>query len=310
MFPLRFLPWKQTFTRQVGKAGFLFWQWLGWKARRLHWGAWQLRTRCLSISLFFDPLAEINILYLGKRKALDLEGMPMSGRALWWPTMTMTTMPTTVIPVTLSGKSSALHSWPRLVSTLIMLLAPLTPTSTLIRSHSPSLSTLPPSPSPHLSSFFCCCWRAHLRSRSFHYLTLCRALVAWRWGLFLTEREIVCLLYFWCRLECIWVYVCVYTHTHAHYTRSTWCEPGVGTGNLEGPKNPDGLNLVIYVIVYLYKVHMFTCMLKGGMGSKRAAFIFDHIFLPKKQSKRCERKKTENSNRNRIRNAQIINQEY
>jgi len=35
-------------------------------------------------------------------------------------------------------------------------------------SHSPSLSSLPPLPSPRLSSFFCCCWGAHLRSRSFH----------------------------------------------------------------------------------------------------------------------------------------------
>jgi len=31
-----------------------------------------------------------------------------------------------------------------------------------------SLSTLPPVPSPRLSSSFCCCWGAHLRSRSLH----------------------------------------------------------------------------------------------------------------------------------------------
>jgi len=37
------------------------------------------------------------------------------------------------------------------------------------RLHSTSLSTLPPAPSPRLSSSFCCCWGAHLRSRIFHY---------------------------------------------------------------------------------------------------------------------------------------------
>ena len=37
------------------------------------------------------------------------------------------------------------------------------------RLHSTSLSTLPPPPSPRLSSSFCCCWGAYLRSRSFHY---------------------------------------------------------------------------------------------------------------------------------------------
>jgi len=32
--------------------------------------------------------------------------------------------------------------------------------------------------------------------------------------------------------------------------------PGVGTRHLEGPKNPDGLNLGKCVFVYVYKVHM------------------------------------------------------
>jgi len=32
--------------------------------------------------------------------------------------------------------------------------------------------------------------------------------------------------------------------------------PGVGMRHLEGPKNPDGLNLGTYVFVYVYKVHM------------------------------------------------------
>ena len=32
--------------------------------------------------------------------------------------------------------------------------------------------------------------------------------------------------------------------------------PGVGMKQLEGWKNPDGLNLGIYVFVYAYKVHI------------------------------------------------------
>jgi len=33
----------------------------------------------------------------------------------------------------------------------------------------PACTPLLSPPSPHLSSSFCCCWEAHLRSRSFHY---------------------------------------------------------------------------------------------------------------------------------------------
>jgi len=45
--------------------------------------------------------------------------------------------------------------------------------------------------------------------------------------------------------------------------------PGVGPGmrHLEGPKNPDGLNLGIHVFVYVYKVHMCMYMLGVGMRS-------------------------------------------
>jgi len=54
--------------------------------------------------------------------------------------------------------------------------------------------------------------------------------------------------------------ICVYTHTHTH-TAQMGCSvvsPGVGMRHLEGPKNPDGLNLFIHTFVYVYKVHM--CM--------------------------------------------------
>jgi len=85
---------------------------------------------------------------------------------------------------------------------------------------------------------------------------------------FLTEGEIgvlpVSSLFQVCRgLECMCVYVCAcYTHTHtltAHGVLDT--SPGlwVGTMHLEGPKNPNGLNLGIFVFVLyasVYKVHI------------------------------------------------------
>jgi len=41
--------------------------------------------------------------------------------------------------------------------------------------------------------------------------------------------------------------MCVYTHTHTHNAQVGYSvvSPGVGTRHLEGPKNPDGLNLGI-----------------------------------------------------------------
>jgi len=51
------------------------------------------------------------------------------------------------------------------------------------------------------------------------------------------------------------VCVCVYAHTHTA-RRVLNVSPGVGTRHLEGPKNPDGLNLGIYAFVYVYEVDM------------------------------------------------------
>ena len=61
--------------------------------------------------------------------------------------------------------------------------------------------------------------------------------------------------------------VCIYTHTHTHIAQMGYLDKssGVGMRHLEGPKNPDGLNLVIYVFVYVYKVHMCMHMLGDGM---------------------------------------------
>ena len=63
------------------------------------------------------------------------------------------------------------------------------------------------------------------------------------------------------------VSVCIRTHTHAIHVGYSDVSPGVRTRPLEGPKNPGGLNLGIYVFVYVYKVHMCIYMLGGGMRS-------------------------------------------
>ena len=66
----------------------------------------------------------------------------------------------------------------------------------------------------------------------------------------------------------MWVYVCVYAHTHTHFTDGVLgCEPRVGMRHLEGQKNPDGFNLGICVFVYVYKVHICIYMRGGGMRS-------------------------------------------
>jgi len=63
--------------------------------------------------------------------------------------------------------------------------------------------------------------------------------------------------------------MCVYTHTHTHSTQMGYSDvrPGVDMGHLEGPKNPDGLNLGIHIFVHVYKVNMCMYMLRGGMRS-------------------------------------------
>ena len=64
--------------------------------------------------------------------------------------------------------------------------------------------------------------------------------------------------------------VCVYIRTHTHTAQMGYSDvsPGVTVGmrHLGGLKNPDGLDLGL------------------------TAFFFNIFFLPKKKSKRCERK--------------------
>jgi len=99
-----------------------------------------------------------------------------------------------------------------------------------------------------------------------------KALVAWRReGLFLTEGKIAVSSVSFLFLTRMGVYVGVrvYTHTHIHTAQMGYSDlsPGVGMRHLEGPKNPDGLNLGIHIFVYVYKVHLCMCMPRGGMRS-------------------------------------------
>jgi len=95
-------------------------------------------------------------------------------------------------------------------------------------------------------------------------------------GTFLTEGKIVVLSVSSLFLTRVRVYVCVSvcirTHTHTLH-RCSDVSPGVGMKHLEGPKNPDGLNLDIHIFVYVYKVHICIYMLRGGMRSWTNCFF-------------------------------------
>jgi len=73
-----------------------------------------------------------------------------------------------------------------------------------------------------------------------------KALVAWRGGLFLTEGKtgVLSVSSGW---ECMWVYVCVYAHTHTAQMEYSVVSPGVGMRHLEGRKNPDPIKRSIHV---------------------------------------------------------------
>jgi len=114
-----------------------------------------------------------------------------------------------------------------------------------------------------------------------------RALVAWRGGLFLTEGTIGVLSVSSPILMRVGVYVgvcvCIRTHTHTAQIGYLDVSPGVGMRHLEGPKNPDGLNLGIHIFVSVYKVHMCIYMLRGRMRSwTNCFFLFIMSFLLRK----------------------------
>ena len=103
-------------------------------------------------------------------------------------------------------------------------------------------------------------------------LWLCiSAFVAWCGRLFLAEGKIGVLSVsslFFDAGESVYGCMRVYMHTHTNIAPGALdVSPGVGTRHLEGPKNPDELNLGTSVFVHVYKVHMCIYMLGGGMRS-------------------------------------------
>jgi len=103
-------------------------------------------------------------------------------------------------------------------------------------------------------------------------------------GVILTEGKIGVLSVFCLFLTRVGVYAgwCVYTHIHTHTAQMGYLDvsPGVGMRHLQGPKNPDGQNLVIHIFVYVYKVHMCMYMLRGGMRSwTKCFFLLTYFFF-------------------------------
>ena len=94
------------------------------------------------------------------------------------------------------------------------------------------------------------------------------------------DRGVVCVFFIFNAGGSVCVCMCVYTHTYTHTAQMGYSNvsPGVGMRHLEGPKNPDGLNLGIYIFVYVCKVHM--CMyMRGGMRSWTNCFFHVYIYV-------------------------------
>jgi len=92
------------------------------------------------------------------------------------------------------------------------------------------------------------------------------------------------------------VCVCIRTNTHTlHEVLGLSVSPGFRTRHLEGPKNPDGLNLSIYVFVYhgVQSTHVYIIL------ARRRDYVFCFPFRRKNKIKRCERN-TDISDSNRI----------
>jgi len=67
--------------------------------------------------------------------------------------------------------------------------------------------------------------------------------------------------------------VCVYSVFKVGGSVYSDASPGVRMRHLEGPKNPDGLNLGIYVFIHVYTAHMCMYMLGGRMRSWTTCFF-------------------------------------
>ena len=85
------------------------------------------------------------------------------------------------------------------------------------------------------------------------------------------DRGVVCVFSIFYASGSVCGCMCVYTHTHAHTAQMGYSvvSPGVGMRHLEGPKNPDGVNLGMCIFVYVYKIHLCVYMLGDIDGVQR-----------------------------------------
>jgi len=102
------------------------------------------------------------------------------------------------------------------------------------------------------------------------------------------DRGVVCVFTIFIADESVCGCTCVYTHTHTHTAKMGYSvvSPGVRMRHLEGPKNPDGLNLGTLIFVYVHKVQMCMYMLGGGMRSWTKCFFLQHIFSFEKEKQK------------------------
>ena len=87
---------------------------------------------------------------------------------------------------------------------------------------------------------------------------VCEGTYGLAWGVVFDgrkDRGFVCVSLFFNAGGSVCGHVCVNTHTHTLAAQTGYSDesPGIGMRYLEGLKNPDGLNLGIYVFVYVYK---------------------------------------------------------
>jgi len=91
----------------------------------------------------------------------------------------------------------------------------------------------------------------------------------------------------------------VYTRAHTHTAHIGYSDvsPGVGMRHLEGPKNPDGLNLGIYLFkrrICVQSTHVYAHARRQDKILDQLLFFLNIFFLSKKKSKRCEHKTNDN----------------
>jgi len=117
------------------------------------------------------------------------------------------------------------------------------------------------------------------------YESTCR--LAW-WVIFdrRKDRSVVCVFSIFNAGGSVGVCVCIRTHTHTAQMRYLDVSPGVGMRHLEGPKNPDGLNLDIHIFAYVYKLDMCMYMLGGRMRSWTNCFFLQHMFSSEKEKQK------------------------